>query len=150
MDSPPHPHSELLREFLASTHAHCPWCEFDCFELDSDICPECGRELRVSLGERRLRLGWFVVAIIPCAFSFVATVILTLPLLVALWIGQSFEAGMFGLYGVGILSTVLGTFLIRFAHQFVTSPRRVQTVTAVAVWVAHASAAVGVALFNLL
>ena len=149
MDSSPRPRLVLLREFLATTHARCPWCEFDCFELDGDLCPECGKELGLTLGERRFRLGWFVVAIIPCAFSFVATVGLSLPVVVTLWTGQSLEGGIYVLYAIGILSTALGVNLVRFAHQFVTAPRRTQTVIGAAVWVAHICAAVGVAMFNM-
>jgi len=89
------------------------------------------------------------VAIIPCAFSFVATVGLSLPVVVTLWTGQSLEGGIYVLYAIGILSTALGINLVRFAHQFVTAPRRTQTVIGAAVWVAHICAAVGVAMFNM-
>ena len=58
----------LLRQFLADNNAACPGCGYNLRGVTSQICPECGTELRIDLAGRRpapllTRLTWVAITL---------------------------------------------------------------------------------------
>ena len=53
-----------LVEFLATRDAPCPLCGYNLHGLTRDICPECGRQLQLSVGltDPFLR-AWVILAV---------------------------------------------------------------------------------------
>ena len=61
---------QALIEFLRERDAWCPACRYNLRGLTTPRCPECGRELRLSIGltEPFLR-AWIMLAVSTCASS---------------------------------------------------------------------------------
>jgi hypothetical protein len=61
---------QALIEFLRDRDAWCPACRYNLRGLTTPRCPECGRELRLSVGvtEPFLR-AWIMLAVSTCASS---------------------------------------------------------------------------------
>src|SRR5436305_13805040 len=59
---------QMLLAFLAGQDVACPLCGYNLRGLTTPRCPECGRELRLSIGltEPYLR-AWIVLAAAVCA-----------------------------------------------------------------------------------
>ena len=66
-----------LVEFLRDRDVPCPLCGYNLRRLDSARCPECGREIRLSvnLAEPYLR-GWLTTVIALCASAGVGMIVL--------------------------------------------------------------------------
>lgn len=124
-------HDHLLREFLATNHGNCPRSEFDRFELDGDMCPECGELLCFRLGAQRFRLAWFVACLMLSAFSFVATILLVVPVFMSILMGHLQPTGTIVALLFGVGSTAFGVVLVRRCAVFVAEPIRKQSFAAV-------------------
>ena len=61
---------EMLRLYLENRDVPCPACGYNIKQLQSSTCPECGRELKLSVGLVGLSNLWItalVAAIVPAA-----------------------------------------------------------------------------------
>jgi len=61
---------EMLRQYLKNRNVPCPACGYNIKQLLSNTCPECGRELMLSVGIVGLSNLWItalVGAIVPAA-----------------------------------------------------------------------------------
>lgn len=70
-----------LVEYLRDRDVLCPLCEYNLRQLDSAQCPECGREIRLSvnLAEPYLR-GWLTTVIALCASAGMGIIVLLVSL----------------------------------------------------------------------
>lgn len=60
--------SALLLQYLRQTDVACPLCGYNLRGLTSPRCPECGNELRLSVGLREPVLRyWMMLATVVCA-----------------------------------------------------------------------------------
>jgi hypothetical protein len=66
-----------LLEYLRDRDVPCPLCGYNLRQLDSARCPECGREIRLSvnLAEPYLR-AWLTTAIALCASAGMGVIVL--------------------------------------------------------------------------
>ncbi len=64
---PPWPHEQHLVHFLQEHGAECPRCRYNLHRLTSPYCPECGAELRLTVGtvEPYLR-AWVTLVVSLC------------------------------------------------------------------------------------
>ncbi len=77
---PPADADTLLLEFLRDRDAACPLCGYNLRNLSGTTCPECRELLSLSVGFRKPRFGWFVVAIAPGIFSGICAALMMIPL----------------------------------------------------------------------
>jgi hypothetical protein len=56
-----------LREFLGSRDVPCPLCGYNLRGLTGTMCPECARELRLSVGLVEPRMGAWIAAVVMSA-----------------------------------------------------------------------------------
>lgn len=59
-DDLPSRDAEALRSFLAERDAACPSCGYNLWGLQSDQCPECGREMKLELSLAQDDVRWVV------------------------------------------------------------------------------------------
>ena len=69
-----HDADALLLQFVESRDIACPRCGYNLRDLSQPRCPECEEQLTLSVGVARLHFGWYLIAIIPCMFSGIATI----------------------------------------------------------------------------
>lgn len=48
MSDTPHD-DELLRQYLSDRSVPCPRCKYDLRDLETDVCPECGQTVRLTI-----------------------------------------------------------------------------------------------------
>jgi hypothetical protein len=58
---------ESLLTFLADRDILCPICKYNLRQLQSTKCPECGSELKLSVGAVDVRMGLWVSALLAAA-----------------------------------------------------------------------------------
>ena len=151
MELPPEDRDALLLKYLSKTSECCPRCRFPLQGLAECRCPECGEQLQLQVGTKRMVIGWIVLAIIPSGFSMIATIMLGIPLLDELArpsIGSSIPIEFLLAEGFGVLSTCLGLAIFWLRERFVVLPEHVQAGIAGLVWLVHIS--VAMALFFVL
>ncbi len=54
---------EFLQQFLAERDLPCPLCGYNLRALRTDVCPECGSEVQVTVGLTEPRMGAFVAGV---------------------------------------------------------------------------------------
>src|SRR3954452_11659127 len=79
---------DMLLEFLGAYDADCPVCGYNLKALTRPVCPECGQELVLAVGVRRVRLGWLMAAVAPGFFSGIAAVFVLVPIFGRLILGD--------------------------------------------------------------
>lgn len=57
--------AELLTQFLYGRDVPCPGCRYNLRDLTGTHCPECGLELRLTVGPAQPRFGVFILALVP-------------------------------------------------------------------------------------
>ena len=58
---------DLLRAFLAGRDFDCPICGYNIRDLQTDVCPECGRQIQLQVGAVEPRQAICVVGLIGLA-----------------------------------------------------------------------------------
>lgn len=69
----------MLLDFLREHDATCPVCGYNVRGLTRPICPECKQDLVLTVGVKRLRLGWLFAAVAPGFFSGIAACFVAIP-----------------------------------------------------------------------
>ena len=76
-----HADHAMLIEFLQQRAAACPLCGYNLHKLESPRCPECGRELKLTIGMVQPYLSaWIALLIVACASGGFGLVCIIIPL----------------------------------------------------------------------
>ncbi len=137
-DEPASDETELLLRFLAHRDQSCPRCSYNLRNLTQPVCPECGESLKLTVGRRDFRDSLLFLALAPCIFSSICTILLN-GLIAFLW---HREAGLpppwvWIVDGFGLLSGLTGLLLFVKRRAFVKLDRGVQLFWALLVWGIH-------------
>ncbi|MHC5003772.1 MAG: hypothetical protein ACYTJ0_11680 [Planctomycetota bacterium] len=138
---------EMLIEFLRDHDAGCPACGYSLRALTRPVCPECRQELVLTVGTRRLLLGWLFAAVAPGFFSGIAACFLSIPT-----VGMYVEDGTLMTPFVGAVlfgwsSGIFAIMLARKRNRFIAQSRARQRWLVLAIWLTHFMALVLFILF---
>lgn len=137
-------HVELLLEFLRDHDAACPLCGYNVRGLTRPVCPECKQELALTVGGKRIHLGWLIIALAPGLFSGIAACFAAIPT-TAIYLEDGeivwpfLGAVLFG-WMSGLCTIILATKRPRI--RFIAQPRSRQRWIAIGIWAIHFAAAV--------
>lgn len=140
---------EMLMEFLrehdaAPPHADspvCPVCGYSLKGLTRPFCPECGQELVLTVGARRLHLGWLLAALAPGFFSGIAAAFVLVPIVLRYVLGDGkFSMILNGMDLFGWCSGAFAIMLARKRTRFLSQPRAKQRMWALTIWFIHIAA----------
>ncbi len=135
---PPADADTLLLEFLRDRNAACPRCGYNLRNLSGTTCPECRELLSLTVGFRKPRFGWFIVAIAPGIFSGICAAMLLIPLMTSVYVpGGPAPWPIWAVDAFGWLSGVSALVLARYRYAFLRQPQAAQRVWAAMVWVIH-------------
>lgn len=127
-----------LLDWLADHDAPCPLCGYNLHALTRPVCPECQQELVLSVGTRRLRLGWWIVAMVPGFFSGIAAAFLAFPIVMAtLTEGGGVPVPILLVDGFGWLSGIAALMLAVRRVWFLRMDMRRQRAAAMGIWAVH-------------
>jgi hypothetical protein len=131
----------MLLDFLREHDAACPVCGYNLRALARPTCPECGHELVLTVGTARLRLGWLLAAIAPGFFSGIAAILLLVPIVGRLALGDGrMSPALNALDLFGWCSGLAAILLARHRLRFVAQPRARQRWWTVGIWLLHVAA----------
>jgi len=134
----------LLLEFVRDRDAPCPMCGYNLRNLPTPICPECREPLSLTVGVRKPRFGWFVVAITPGFFSGICAAMMLIPLVGSLYSPNGPAPWpVWALDAFGWLSGLAALVLVRYRYAFLRLPQTVQRGSAVMLWAIHLTAFAG-------
>jgi len=133
---------EMLLDFLREHDAECPVCGYNLKALTRPLCPECGQELTLTVGAKRLRLAWLLIALAPGFFSGIAACFVLVPIVGRLVLGDGvLSPALTALDLFGWSSGLFAIFLaFRWRHRFLTQTRARQRWCAIAIWLLHIAA----------
>jgi hypothetical protein len=130
-----------LLAFLRGRDVVCPLCGYNLRDLTEPRCPECRKDLALTVGVTRLRFGWLIVAIAPSMFSAVAAGLLLIPMLGVLFTkGERAPWPVVAAETFGWLSTIAGLLLLHKRYLFLRQSQAAQRSWAVGAWVVHVGA----------
>jgi hypothetical protein len=130
----------LLIEFLKGRDATCPICSYNLRDLERPVCPECRHPLHMTVGARRVHLGWFIITIAPGIFSGGCAAFLSVVLAFAVWWGgPPLSLGIVAIDMFGILSGIVAIWLILKRLTFMRLPLALQCLLGSAMWAVHIS-----------
>lgn len=133
-----------LVEFLQDRDVSCPLCGYNLRNLTDDVCPECRENLRLTVGARHVRFGWFLATLTPSLFSGVAALLMLILIVAALLTGGGpLPPVIFVLVLFGFASGVVALALIVRRHRFIRLPPRVQRIWAMVAWGIHGAPFLG-------
>ena len=137
-DPQPADSDSLLLEFVRDRDAPCPMCGYNLRNLPTPTCPECRELLSLTVGVRKPRFGWFVVAITPGFFSGICAVLMLVPLVVQLY-SPSGPAPwpIWAADAFGWLSCLAALVLVKYRYGFLRLPQAVQRGWALTAWAFH-------------
>ena len=128
----------LLGWFLHERDIACPRCGYNIRNLTHDHCPECREELALTVRTRGLRLGWFLLALAPCAYSGIIAPIVLADLIYETRVLDRLVAWpWWAAAGVGFISGAAALLLLRRREQFLRKPISAQRAMAIWNWIAH-------------
>jgi len=138
-DDAPGPSDEarLVVEFLRERDAACPECGYNLRNLTSPVCPECRRELHLSIAPGHRSVTGLLITAVPGAFSGVAAVLLLIPVLLLGPPRSPESLGVGLLIGFGLLSGVSVVVLGMRADRFLCLNSSGQATVAIIVWSVH-------------
>lgn len=140
-----------LLTWLAEHDEQCPMCGYNLRALTRPVCPECRQELVLTVGAKRVRLGWWIVAMVPGFFSGIAAILLMIPIVVAPASGgPPAPMGILALDAFGWLSGIAAIMLAVRRVWFLRLSPGTQRAAAVGVWLVHLTVFFGMLLFALL
>lgn len=97
---------EFLKQFLAERDTPCPLCEYNLRGLTSDMCPECGSEVQVTVGLTEPRMGAYIAGVVGLAAG------LGFDMLMLLWVSVMLIQGRGGPRMSYILPLPLGAAVL--------------------------------------
>ena len=141
-DRPPADADTLLLEFLRDRDAACPLCGYNLRNLSGTTCPECRELLSLSVGIRKPRFGWLIVAITPGLFSGICAALLMIPMVGSLFFSPNSPAPwpIWGVDAFGWLSGLAALVLVKYRYAFLRQSQAAQRVWAVMAWAIHIAA----------
>ncbi len=140
-DRPPADADTLLLEFVRDRDASCPLCGYNLRNLPKPTCPECCERLSLSVGLRKPRFGWFIVAIAPGIFSSICAAFLLVPLMIGLFRPSGPDPWqVWSVDAFGWLSGLAALVLVKYRYAFLRQPQAAQRVWAVMAWAIHIAA----------
>jgi len=135
---PPADETRLLLEFLQERDAACPVCGYNLRNLTRPVCPECRQELALTVGARRIRFEWLIVAIAPGVFSGItAGSLLGLSFLARMFDGVWPSWPFWALDVFGLASGASAILLFVFRYRFIRQRQSVQRRWALGIWAVH-------------
>jgi len=128
----------MLLEFLRDHDAPCPVCGYNLRALTRPVCPECRQELELTVGAKRMRLGWWIMAMVPGFFSGIAAALLAVPItIVPLTEGGFAPWPIVVIDAFGWVSGISAVVLAARRVWFLRMSMRRQRAIAIAIWVVH-------------
>ncbi len=131
----------LLRFLQGRDHA-CPRCDYNLRNLTRPVCPECGEELKLTVGRRHFRDSLLFLGLAPCIFSSICTILLN-GLIAYLFLSRSGALPPIWVWGIdafGLSSGIGGLLLFVRRRAFTKLDRGVQLLWALLVWGIHIAA----------
>lgn len=142
--SPGRAREDMLLEFLRDNDAACPVCGYNLRALTRPICPECRQDLALTVGAKRIQLGWLIIALAPGLFSGIAACFAAIPTTAIYFESGEIVWPFVGAVLFGWLSG-LGTIILALKcprMRFIAQSRARQRWIAIAIWLIHFGAAV--------
>lgn len=134
-----------LIDFLHERDVECPLCGYNLRNLTGSVCPECREELVLTVGIRKLRFGWLLVAVAPGIFSGIAALLLALPIIIVPLTGGGPAPWLvIGVDGFGWTSGITALVLLHRRYSFLQLSMATQRFVALGIWLIHLGAFVGV------
>ena len=145
MNEPAENETESLLRFLQGRDHACPKCDYNLRNLTRPICPECGEELKLTVGRRNFRDSLLFLVLAPCIFSSICTILLN-SMIAYLWYGDGVSPPMWvwGVDAFGMSSGIGGLLLFVKRRAFMKLDRGVQLFWAFLVWGIHIAVFVAV------
>lgn len=132
----------LLKHFTADRDVECPRCAYNLRNAVTDVCPECGLRLELSVGIGTPDFGLLLLTLTPavayCGFWGLIVTGLSFALLFARP-GGSGGPPLFAylLFLLGLADLVLILALYSRRRRFIGLPRATQLAAAAVVWLGH-------------
>ena len=140
----------LLLAFLGERDVGCPLCGYNLRNLTSPQCPECRKDLALSVDVKGLSFLWLLATITPGLFSGIAAGLLLIPMTFATFTGNSPPWQVHMVEAFGWLSSLAALVLIKYRFAFLRQPQGVQRAWAAVAWAVHLGAfAVMIVLFSI-
>ncbi len=138
MNEPVEDETECLLRFLQGRDHACPKCNYNLRDLTRPICPECGEELKLTVGRRKTGDALFILTLAPCIFSSICTILLN-GLIAYVWYrsGESPPPWVWGVDGFGMSSGLGGLLLFVRRRAFMKLDRGVHLRWALLAWAIH-------------
>jgi hypothetical protein len=137
--------TELLLRFLEDRDRDCPRCRYNLRSLTQPVCPECGEELKLTVGRRKINDAPFILTLAPCIFSGICAIILSCTIAFAMSNGRSSPPPwIWAIDAFGVLSGTCGLTLFVKRRAFMKLDRGAQLLSAFITWAIHISAFVAV------
>lgn len=132
--------TDLLRSFLAGRDAPCPRCGYNLRDLAVPVCPECRKELTLTVGVRAPEVLWLVVVVAPGVFSGLCAALLLFPITMASLAASPPPWPILAADVFGWTSGLAALLVIRGRQWFLRRPLRRQAAAAAAAWGLHVAA----------
>ena len=138
---------QMLLDFLRECDADppaCPVCRYNLKGLTRPFCPECGQELKLTVGAAHLRIGWLFAAVAPGFFSGICATFVLIPIFGRMFFGDGkimpipIAMDVFG-WCSGIFALMLA-FRSRWRIWFLAQSLSRQRWFAIGIWLIHIGA----------
>ena len=133
---------DLLLEFLRRRTIRCPKCDYNLRDLTRPVCPECGEELTLTVGRRKVRDTLLFVTLAPCIFSGIAAVLFSsvIAWVVVIEREPGLPVEMWVVLAFGWISGLGGLLLFFRRSRFIKLDRNTQWMWALGLWAVHVAA----------
>ena len=132
----------LLLAFLAERDVPCPLCGYNLRNLTRPQCPECRKDLALTVGVKKLNFLWLLATITPGLFSGIAAGLLLIVMTIATFLGGGGPVPwqVHVLDAFGWLSGLAALLLIKYRFAFLRQPQGAQQAWAAVAWAVHLGA----------
>ena len=137
MPLPPEDEARLV-DFLQDRDVSCPLCGYNLRNLTRAQCPECRKDLELTVSLHDVSLMWLLIAIVPGSFSGIAAFFLSIPIIGSLVFGGGIPPWqVICVDAFGWMSAVAMLVLVRRRYEFLRLPLATQRSWAAIIWVIH-------------
>ncbi len=120
-EEPASDETELLLRFLADRDHTCPRCDYNVRNLTQPVCPECGEELKLTVGRRKINDALFILTLAPCIFSGISATFLSCVIAFQIRRGGPPPLWSWLMVSFGLFSGLCGLILFARRRAFMTS-----------------------------